>query len=123
MLASGEVVQISKTHFPDLFRATCGGMGLTGIILGARIQLKPIQSSRIIQNTYKADCLEAVCEKFEENIQSTYSVRLKPNIQMKIFTLVPELNLDTFRQVASPRQKCPYGFILAPHRHCLIRKV
>lgn len=74
MLASGEVVQTSKASLPDLFRATCGGMGLTGVILAAKIQLKRIKSSHIIQHTYQANCLEAVCEKFEENISSTYSV-------------------------------------------------
>jgi FAD/FMN-containing dehydrogenase len=74
LLGSGDVVQVSKTQLPDLFRATCGGMGLTGIILSAVIQLKPIQSSQIIQTTLKAKCLEDVCELFEINATATYSV-------------------------------------------------
>jgi decaprenylphospho-beta-D-ribofuranose 2-oxidase len=74
MLGSGEIVSVTKDNYPDLFRATCGGMGLTGIILSATFQLKPIQSSQIIQSTIKTNCLEEVCEQFEANHASTYSV-------------------------------------------------
>ncbi len=74
MLASGEIVTVSRTQLPDLFAATCGGMGLTGMILNATLQLMPIQSSQIEQKTMQASCLEAVCAGFEENKSSTYSV-------------------------------------------------
>ncbi len=74
LLGSGEIVSVTKDNYPDLFRATCGGMGLTGIILSASIQLKPIKSSQIHQTTIKASCLEVVCEQFEVNHASTYSV-------------------------------------------------
>jgi decaprenylphospho-beta-D-ribofuranose 2-oxidase len=74
MLGSGEIFKVAKDSYPDLFRATCGGMGLTGIILSASIQLKPIKSSQIHQTSIKANCLEAVCEQFEANHASTYSV-------------------------------------------------
>ena len=49
-------------------------MGLTGIIISASIQLIPIQSSFINQKTIKADCIEAACEDFANNADSTYSV-------------------------------------------------
>jgi FAD/FMN-containing dehydrogenase len=74
LLGAGEIVSVTKDSYPDLFRATCGGMGLTGMILSASIQLKPIKSSQIHQTTIKANCLEAVCEQFEANHASTYSV-------------------------------------------------
>ena len=74
MLGTGEIVTVAKDSYPDLFRATCGGMGLTGMILSASIQLKPISSSQINQTTIKASCLEVVCEQFEANNASTYSV-------------------------------------------------
>lgn len=74
MLASGEIVTVSPAQLPDLFAATCGGMGLTGMILNATLQLMPIQSSQIEQKTMQASCLEAVCAGFEENAGSTYSV-------------------------------------------------
>ena len=74
LLGTGEVVTASSTELPDLFHATCGSMGLTGVILTAIIQLIPIQSAFITQKTIKADCIEAVCEAFEANSKSTYSV-------------------------------------------------
>jgi decaprenylphospho-beta-D-ribofuranose 2-oxidase len=74
LLGTGEIVTTSPTVKSDLFHATCGGMGLTGVILSATIQLKPIRSSNIKQTTIKADCLEAVYEQFEAHQQSTYSV-------------------------------------------------
>ena len=74
MLGGGEIISVTEDAYPDLFRATCGGMGLTGAILSASFQLKPIQSSQIIQSTIKTNCLEEVCEQFEANYSSTYSV-------------------------------------------------
>ena len=74
MLGNGEIVKVAKDSYPDLFRATCGGMGLTGVILSASIQLKPIKSSQINQKLIKVNCLEDVYEKFEEHHASTYSV-------------------------------------------------
>ena len=74
MLGTGEVVITSPTLLPDLFDATCGGMGLTGMILQAKIQLIPIQSAFIHQNTLKAKSLEEACAAFEAHSSSTYSV-------------------------------------------------
>ncbi len=74
LLGMGEIIRVTKHSYPDLFKATCGGMGLTGMILSASIQLKPIKSSQILQTTIKANCLEEVCEQFEANHASTYSV-------------------------------------------------
>ena len=74
MLGTGEVVTVSPIEHADLFYATCGGMGLTGVILTATIQLIPIRSAFISQKTIKAKSLEALCEAFEVNSKSTYSV-------------------------------------------------
>ncbi len=74
VLGTGEVVTVSPSSYGDLFHATCGGMGLTGVIISATIQLIPIRSSLIKQKTIKADCIEDVCEAFENNINVTYSV-------------------------------------------------
>jgi decaprenylphospho-beta-D-ribofuranose 2-oxidase len=74
LLGTGETVTTSPTKLPDLFHATCGGVGLTGVILTATIQLIPIQSARIEQKTIKTGSLEEACAAFEENGDSTYSV-------------------------------------------------
>ena len=38
-------IRCSRTENGDLFAATCGGMGLTGIILEVRFQLKKIHTA------------------------------------------------------------------------------
>ncbi|WP_029408072.1 FAD-binding oxidoreductase [Thiomicrorhabdus sp. Milos-T2] len=73
-LASGEEVECSKVHHPHLFRATCGGMGLTGIILQATFTLKPIESAYIKETTIKTTNLAETLAKFEEHASATYSV-------------------------------------------------
>ncbi len=74
VLGTGEIVTASPIDNVDLFHATCGGMGLTGVIISAVIQLIPIQSSLINQKTIKANSIEEVCQAFEENFDATYSV-------------------------------------------------
>ena len=47
------VIQCSPFQRPDIFSATVGGLGLTGIILGVEIQLRRINSSQINQRSYR----------------------------------------------------------------------
>jgi FAD/FMN-containing dehydrogenase len=49
--------QLSANEQPDLFRATIGGLGLTGIISWAEIQLLPIKSSQLLVTTQRFDRL------------------------------------------------------------------
>ncbi len=74
MLADGGVVRCSRAYDPELFAATCGGMGLTGVILGARMRLKKIETSWIKQRTFKAPNIESLMELFEQNASARYSV-------------------------------------------------
>ncbi len=74
LLGTGEIVTASPTEKSDLFHATCGGMGLTGVILSATIKLKAIQSSNIKQTIVKTTCLEDTYEQFELHHQENYSV-------------------------------------------------
>ena len=41
-LADGRVLEVGEESKPDLFRATLGGMGLTGHILEAEFRMKPV---------------------------------------------------------------------------------
>ncbi|MDH3346673.1 MAG: FAD-binding oxidoreductase [Desulfobulbaceae bacterium] len=74
ILASGETIACSAEENKNLFHATCGGMGLTGIITEAVIKLKPITSSHIMETTYKASNLDEAFNLFEQHEQVTYSV-------------------------------------------------
>lgn len=74
MLADGEVITCSKAGTPELFKATCGGQGLTGVILTAGIYLKRINSKYIDQTTIKTKNLKETFEAFEEYKTYPYSV-------------------------------------------------
>jgi decaprenylphospho-beta-D-ribofuranose 2-oxidase len=47
LIADGTIRKVSPSINPNLFWATIGGMGLTGVILSAKIQLIPIETSKI----------------------------------------------------------------------------
>jgi FAD/FMN-containing dehydrogenase len=74
MLSDGKVASCSKETMPELFKATCGGMGLTGVILGAKIYLKKINSQYIDQITIKTKNLRETFDAFEEYSSQPYSV-------------------------------------------------
>jgi FAD/FMN-containing dehydrogenase len=74
LLPDGSVRRCSREDNPELFRATCGGMGLTGVILAARFRLKRIQTAFIRQHTVKAADLDEIMDLFGANGDVTYSV-------------------------------------------------
>lgn len=74
LTAEGEELWVTPEEKPELFLATAGGVGLTGIILRVRFMLQPIHSSFIRQTTLKLTCLEDLLESFEATASSTYSV-------------------------------------------------
>lgn len=74
LLADGSIVTCSSNNNSDLFWATCGGMGLTGIILRVKFRLKKIETSYIKQKQIKANDLEDMLQLFEEYKHYTYSV-------------------------------------------------
>ncbi|MEZ5322395.1 MAG: FAD-binding oxidoreductase [Microthrixaceae bacterium] len=60
MVGSGEVLDVDRDDDPDLFWATTGGMGLTGLVLDATFRMKPIETSRLLVDTDRAEDLDAV---------------------------------------------------------------
>ncbi|WP_242689816.1 FAD-binding oxidoreductase [Sulfurimonas aquatica] len=72
MIADGEIKTAKKGD--ELFLATCGGMGLTGVILTAKIALKKINSQFIRQTTIKTKNLQETFAAFEEYKHLSYSV-------------------------------------------------
>lgn len=74
MLASGEVITCSPERYTDLFEATCGGMGLTGLVTRVKFRLKKIETSYIRQKQIKAANLEEIIRLFDEYKHYTYSV-------------------------------------------------
>jgi FAD/FMN-containing dehydrogenase len=74
LLPDGFAIRCDRENNAELFRATCGGMGLTGVILRAAIRLKRVNGAWIDQVTYKAKNLHEALRLFEENSKTTYSV-------------------------------------------------
>jgi decaprenylphospho-beta-D-ribofuranose 2-oxidase len=60
LLADGTVRRVGPDDDPDLFWATAGGMGLTGVILRARLRMKPIESSLLLVDTDRTPDLDSL---------------------------------------------------------------
>ncbi|MGO9450553.1 MAG: FAD-binding oxidoreductase [Candidatus Binataceae bacterium] len=69
MLPSGEVRRCSREENPDLFWATVGGMGLTGVILEVELRLRPVQSAWLDGELIRAANLDEAIEAFERTDQ------------------------------------------------------
>lgn len=74
LVADGRVISCSPSVHPDLFEATCGGMGLTGLILRLSFRLKKIETSYIRQKQIRAANLDEVIQLFGQYKHYTYSV-------------------------------------------------
>ena len=74
LLSDGNIITCTPQTHSDLFWATCGGMGLTGVILRVKFRLKKIETSYIKQKQLKAKDLEDMLQLFEEYNHYTYSV-------------------------------------------------
>ena len=74
LLADGRTITCGPENEKDLFEATCGGMGLTGLILTVKFRLKKIETSYIKQKQIKAENLEQIIALFDQYKHYTYSV-------------------------------------------------
>jgi FAD/FMN-containing dehydrogenase len=74
MIADGSILTCSPLEHTDLFNATCGGMGLTGMITRVKFRLKKIESSYIRQKQIKARNLDELISLFDEYKDYTYSM-------------------------------------------------
>lgn len=73
-LGDGRIVRCSPSQNTDLFAATCGGMGLTGIIVRASFRMLKIETAYMRQRTIRVLNLEQALSVFEQSHSSTYSV-------------------------------------------------
>ncbi len=73
-LGDGGVRRCSRDEDAELFAATCGGMGLTGVIVRAAVQLVAVDTAWIRQQTLPAADLDEACALMADNAASPYSV-------------------------------------------------
>lgn len=74
LLADGRLLTCSRDEHAELFFATIGGMGLTGIIIEASFHLKPIETGWIQQKTIVAPNLAEALAGLKAADETTYSV-------------------------------------------------
>lgn len=74
LTADGEIRSCSREENADLFWATIGGMGLTGLILDARIQLRTVASPWLLVDTLRGRDIDAVLEAGEDDDDYAYCV-------------------------------------------------
>lgn len=72
MTDQGIVIRASRKENADWYWKTCGGLGLSGIILRAGIQLMPIRSAFLEVRTIHTPNLDALLLEFDKNQASEY---------------------------------------------------
>jgi decaprenylphospho-beta-D-ribofuranose 2-oxidase len=60
LTADGQVRRVTPDQDGELFWSTAGGMGLTGVILRARIRMKPIETAQILVDTDRTPDLDSL---------------------------------------------------------------
>jgi len=73
-LADGNVMTCSPSQNPEVFAATLGGMGLTGVVLSARIRLRRIASDHVVETIVRTSSFADTLHQLEEHRTATYSV-------------------------------------------------
>ena len=75
VLPGGELRTVTEAAEPELFWATAGGMGLTGLVVRAEIQLKRVATSRLLVDTVRtADIDETMAVLAEHDRAFGYTV-------------------------------------------------
>jgi decaprenylphospho-beta-D-ribofuranose 2-oxidase len=68
-------VELTPESDPDLFWATAGGMGLTGVVTQATVQMMPVETSYLLVDTDRARDLDTIMEMMDRGDASyRYSV-------------------------------------------------
>ncbi len=113
LTGTGQTFVCGPDNHTDLFWATCGGMGLTGIILDVKFRLKRVNTAYIRQRQIKARNLGEIMDLFGENTGSTYSVawidclKKGKNFGRSILMLGEHANSDEVKRdkLLEPREK------------------
>ena len=74
LLADGSLLRCSRSEHSTLFHATAGGMGLTGVIVAARLRLRAVRSSFIEETVIASKDLASTMALLDEHHGATYGV-------------------------------------------------
>jgi decaprenylphospho-beta-D-ribofuranose 2-oxidase len=70
LAAGGEIVACDRSRNPELFRATLGGMGLTGHLLEVELRLERVPSCWIVQESFRVRGLDELLAAFADSAQN-----------------------------------------------------
>jgi decaprenylphospho-beta-D-ribofuranose 2-oxidase len=73
LVASGEILEITPQSHPDLFWATAGGLGLTGIVIDATFRCPRVETSRLLVETRRTQDLDEIMALMRDD-DTEYSV-------------------------------------------------
>ena len=74
LTTKNKIIECSRKKQKKLFYATCGGMGLTGIILSAKVKIIKINSTFIDQKTIVPITIEDLIKCFEKYDHKKYTI-------------------------------------------------
>ncbi len=80
---NGEIISCSSKTNPELFYATCGGLGLTGIIINVKIKLLRIKSKNIDVKIVKTKNFEETIQKLNDLKDYKYLVAWSDTLSKK----------------------------------------
>lgn len=100
LISDGTVQHCSRSSNSELFRSTCGGLGLTGIILSATLRLRTIENAFLQQENSIAHSPAELFSLFEQAHTFSYSVAWMDCSSGKA---------ATFRSVLSRGEHAPLG--------------
>lgn len=82
LMASGETIMCSKTENTDFFYATIGGVGLTGIIISAKFNVRKLTSNNMLVKRKKITSITDVISLFENSLAEYKAAWIKSNKQI-----------------------------------------
>ena len=118
LLADGTIRTLTPQTEPALFWATVGGMGLTGVVVSATLQMMPVETSRIMVETQQVANLDAAMERMTAtDEQYRFSVASLDNLARGASLgrgWVESGNFATLDQLPPKLQGDPLGFVPKP---------
>ncbi len=116
VLPGGEVKRVSRTQQPELFAATVGGMGLTGVIVKAAFRLLRVPSNAMTVTRRRiADLDEFMRVLADSRTQARYSVgwidALASGRQLgRGIIETADFAAQSVKEPATPRRRVPFDF-------------
>src|SRR5262249_13261510 len=117
------VVHTGPTEEPDVFWTTAGGMGLTGVITEATMQLQPVETPRMVVDTERAtdvdDCMARMTtndDRYQYSVAWIDCLSRGKHLGRSVLTRANHATFDDLpaKQQRRPRLYSPRTFLYAP---------